>query len=85
MAELTKNEIVPAFNARLIAQNFAQGDNTLQANVATAINAAIAAGNFTCTVACAAFSALNIQEKMTLLASLGYGTTYATSTLTLTW
>lgn len=85
MALITCNEIVPAFNARLIAQQFSQGDNTLQANVATAINAAVASGLFTCTVACAGFAALVVQEKMTLLASLGYGTSYATSTLTLTW
>lgn len=85
MALISCNEMIPAFNARLVAQQFAQGDNTLQAACATAINAAIAASAFTCTVACAAFTALNIQDKIVLLSSLGYGVSYSGSTLTLTW
>lgn len=85
MALFATNEVIPAFNARLVAQQFSQGDNTLQANIATAINAAVASGLFTCTVACATFSALNVQEKIGMLNSLGYGTSYSVSTLTLTW
>lgn len=85
MALISANEIIPAFNARLVAQQFSQGDNTLQANIATSINAAVASGLFTCTVACAAFTPLNIQDKIVLLTSLGYGMSYSGSTLTLTW
>ena len=86
MAELSKSEIIPAFNARLCAQQFtALGDNAFQAACATSINAAVAAGAFTSTVSTTNYPSLVIQDKIGLLASLGYTVSYSGTTITLTW
>lgn len=86
MASVSWGEIAPAAAARSLAGVYAAGNEVaLHAAIASAINTAIAAGLYTTTVACAAYSALSIQNQINLLNGLGYGVAYAGSTLTLTW
>ena len=55
------------------------------AAIATAVNAAIASGLFTTTVACSGYSAQSVQNQMILCEGLGYTASYSTTTLTLSW
>ena len=86
MANVSFGEIAPAAGARSLAAAYASGNEiALHAAIASAINTAIASNLFTCTVACSGYTASQIENQMSLCSGLGYGASFASPTLTLTW
>jgi hypothetical protein len=86
MANVSFGEIAPAAGARSMASAYVTGNEiALHAAIASTINTAIASNLYTCTVACSAYTASQIENQMSLCSGLGYTVSYATTTLTLTW
>ncbi len=85
MDSICMGQIPGAQRARLLSTLAGGNDQPVEDAIADAIIAAIDSGLFTCTVACSAFSAQNIQAWMNMLNGLSYTTSYAGSTLTISW
>ena len=85
MASVSWGEIAPAAAARALSGFASATEAALHAAIATAVNAAIASGLFTTTVAASAYTASMVQNQMVLCEGLGYTVSYSGTTITISW
>lgn len=85
MDSITNGNICGAQRARILSQTAGASGQTIEDAISVALNTAIDSGLFTTTVSMSGYPAQEIQNWIQLLNGLSYTTSYAVSTLTISW